>query len=554
MLRNARYTALRTIKTLHTPIYDGSDLKTRQNLLHHIALLEKVLLSASYDRSMLYSGKYKRLPQIISGNDTVNVNYVMKEFLTSVQLAEAENPNVQRNPATKLGKIGLQMFMDCHQDNITALGTSLTNGLFERYNRNPTQEMAQGIELALTKVRTFLQDNRILVQEPHEIDQLVEKICSHNQKNAAAIKKVLSQLDYNLVSDDVVRVTRGRRTDDETEVSKGWKYPTGIIDSNEAYLRSLQIPKNNLVSVNSPMLVLVHDGTLKDANNVLPALHYAAKQKKSLFIIVNGECKGDALAAITINNNKNKRQNVDSQAIIAKYSARDHNGLTLQENVDFLKFLKLPQGLGSVYSPDFSEYVPSSASAAQFFGSLESLKATTGEAFLYNSGTNIQNAAMRTTVTLLVGGQSEFEIDHRRAELDHIINNVLCHGMAQGWIPGHGIALAKSIKPLENVSKQDPFFLGIEAVVANLTTTMENALNNLYGAHKYQAAKLIAETIFDPEFTTAFLPHRCSVVDRGVLEPWNKVDQTLGGVMTFIKLITTCDVLVTRFFDKPRKD
>ncbi|SCU80410.1 LADA_0B07250g1_1 [Lachancea dasiensis] len=552
MLRTARWTtvtASRSVKTLHTPIYNGSELTTRQNLLSHIGLLEKILISASYDRSMLYSGKYKKLPQVISGNDSVNVNFVLKEFLTSLQLAEAENLNIQRDPSVKLGKIGLQLFMDCHQGNVTAFGALLSRALLESYNKCPTREMVFELETALKKVQTFLRENRVVSQEPRDIDRLVHKMCTH-EKNAASIIRVLRELDYNLVSDDVVRVARGKRTQDDIEVSKGWKFATGVIDTNDAYLRSLQVHKNKLVSISSPMLVLVHDGHLREANNILPALHYATKQKKNLVLVVNGDCKGDALAAITIHNNKNRRQNVDSQVVVLKYSSR--RGKVLQEDLDFITFLKLPHGMGSIYSPTISEFVPSSASASQFFGTLESLKATTGEAFLYNSGIDIQNDASRTTVTLHVGGQSEFEIDHRRAELDHVINNVLCHGLSQGWVPSQGVSLAKCVKVLE--SSSDAHHLGNQALIENLTAPLENALRNSYGAQKYQASRLVTETINDLQFTNAYLPDKTSTIEHGILEPWNKLDQTLSGVTSFIKLVASCEILVTRFFDKPRKD
>ena len=556
MLRKTTLLSVRTVKTLHTPIYDGRKLGTRQNLLTYIGLLEKITNAASFNKSLLYTGKYKKLPQVISGNDAVQMEHMVKEFLTSLQLSEAMNSQQQRDPANKLGKIGLQLFMDCHQDNVTALSTSITRRLMEYWHRCPTPEMITAIESSLLKVREYLENNKLVLQDPRDIDQLVEKIAS-SPENADAIRKVLTELNYKLISDDVVRVTRGRRREDEIEISKGWKYPSGVLDTNEGYIRSLELPKNKLVALNTPSLVLVHDGTLREANTILPSLHYAAKKQQPLVIVVNGDCIGDALVAITINNNKNRRQGIKSQAIVLRYMARDHKDVQLVENRDFLEFLKLPHGLGSVYSPKFSEHVPSSASASQFFGSIESLKATTGEAFLYNTqlpGQEIHNEALRTTISLHVGGNSEFEIDHRRAELDHVINNVLCHGLAQGWIPSQGIALAKSITALESVPSHDASFLGNEAVTDSLTFPLHTAMTNLYATNKYEASKLMAETIADPSFTTAYLPKECSVVSRGLLEPWNKIDKTLTGATSFLKLIASCDVLVTKIFDKPKKE
>lgn len=91
-------------------------------------------------------------------------------------------------------------------------------------------------------------------------------------------------------------------------------------------------------------------------------------------------------------------------------------------------------------------------------------------AFLYNTqdaDDEINNSSLRTTVTVNVGGESEFEIDQRRAALDNIINNILCHGLAQGFVPSYGVALAKSIANLDagNVDKSNLQSVGKYAVM-----------------------------------------------------------------------------------------
>ena len=212
---------------------------------------------------------------------------------------------------------------------------------------------------------------------------LIDKL-AFTQQDATTMKNVMDQLNYELPSDDIVRVVRGNTMEDTIDLSKGWKYRAGVLDTNEPYLRSLQIDKKKLVTVSESSLVLIFDGTLRDADKIQPSLHYATKQKQSLLLIVNGDVTGDALAAITINNNKNNRNGNPSKTIILKYFDKDHDNISLQENYDLVKFCQLPQGLGSIYSPKFSEYVPSSASANLFFGSMEAIKATTGECFLYN--------------------------------------------------------------------------------------------------------------------------------------------------------------------------
>lgn len=89
MIRRLNKTSIRTVKTLHTPVYDGKQFVTRQYLLHHIALLDKVLNATSYNKSILYTGKYKKLPQLITSQDSVRVNNVVRDMLESLQMDEA---------------------------------------------------------------------------------------------------------------------------------------------------------------------------------------------------------------------------------------------------------------------------------------------------------------------------------------------------------------------------------------------------------------------------------------------------------------------------------
>lgn len=309
---------------------------------------------------------------------------VLREFLDSLQIDEATNTELQLDSSRKLGKVGLQLFLDCTRDNLTLNSTSLTSSLLECYFKYPEKEVVNGIKIGLRYIRGFLEQNKIMVKGQNDIDALVDQF-TMSSLDSQSVKNVLRAVNYQLFSDDIVRVINGNKTYDEIDVSKGWKYPAGILDTNEAYLRSLDLPNKKLVSVDKKMLVLMYDGTLRDANKILPTVTYARNLKKSVLLIVKGDCTGDALTSITINNNRNKRENNESRIIIMKYSNKANKNLALQENHDFVKFLRLPCGYDSIYSPEYSPLVPSKMCADKYYGSVESIKATTGEAFLYNS-------------------------------------------------------------------------------------------------------------------------------------------------------------------------
>lgn len=552
----------RSIKTLHTPTHFG-DVSTRSNLMSKVKLLDEILSRVSYDRSVLYTPKYKRIPQLITSRDTVRMGTLIRNFTDNLTMDQAYNNAKQLDPQEKIGKVGLELFIDCNKNHITPLSAHLSVMLMEIYNRYDSNSgFLERMLDELAEVRSFLAANKFQLKDRADIDMLVDKL-SFTQQDAATIKDVLYQLDYNLFSDDIVRVVKGNTMHDSIDLSKGWKYQAGILDSNDAYLRSLEIDKKKLVSISEPSLVLLFDGTLRDADKIQPSLHYAAKKRQSLLLIVNGDVKGDALTAITINNNKNRRDGNPSKVVILRYFDKDHNNIALQENYDLMKFCKLPEGLGSIYSPKFSGYVPSSASAKLYYGSIESIKATTGECFLYNPtvdmGDETKVNSLQTSVTVKIGGQSEFEIDQRRASIDNILNEILCHGLRDGFVPGHGIALAKAAHHISQLPLKEDSLLARSVrneLLEALTRPMDKAIENKYACSRFARAKAISGTMEVVSFQHAVLPDSDTPTDTltgGDVEPWTKLDQTLDNVSNFVKLITSCNAYITRIFEKPKR-
>ncbi|CCE61485.1 hypothetical protein TPHA_0A04100 [Tetrapisispora phaffii CBS 4417] len=555
----------RTLKTLHTPVYKINTLPTREILLQKIIDLDNILCQSSHNKFLLYQWKYRNTPQLITSDDYLISQKVVKDYIESLQQDDANSKGLQRHKESKLGKIGIQLFLECHNNNVTQLSTSLATGIMKIYNKNPSKSTLEGIKLAFDLLRNFLNENKIQINDKEEVNAVVKKQLNDNEKDIQIVNKVLESIDYNLFSDDIVRFVRGNTFLDNLEVTKGWKFCDGIIASNEPYLRSLDIPKKKLVSIDSDLLVLMVDGKLTEANKILPSIKYATRSNKSLVLIIDGEVKGDALAAISMNNNKNKRNNNVSRTIILKYNPASFNGISLQENHSLINYLKLPLGVSSIYSPNFSEFAPSKVSADNFFGSLNSIKATTGEAFLYSDSSwdmtsDPDMQFIRKTVTVHVGASSKVEIDQRIGKLDNLVNNILCNGLAEGFLPSYGTSLIKCIpliSKLESSIDDTDVKLGINAVMDALQLSMISSLKNLSGHKLIQVTNNITETAYNSSFEQAKIGNTDEFIDLvklGILEPWNKVDTTLQNTLKFINAMTSFNIVVSKVFEKPKKE
>ena len=152
MLRKAvgRGGSIRSIKTLHTPVFKTNDLATKQALLDDIKLLDKIVNSTSHNKSLLSTGKYRTKPQIITSQDTVKLQNVVREFLDRIQMEQSMADPKQVDLKQKLSKIGLQLFVDCHDRNIIPMSTTLSHILMQQYNQSPTRETLNGIQQSLS--------------------------------------------------------------------------------------------------------------------------------------------------------------------------------------------------------------------------------------------------------------------------------------------------------------------------------------------------------------------------------------------------------------------
>lgn len=562
----------RSLKTKFTVVHHLQHTKQQNDvLLGQIKLIDKVVNTVTRNKNILHKDKYKKTPQLISGNDYNRLDYVIKNYIKSMELDNAIHNN-HRSNESKLGMIVLQLLRECGDGIFHPLTLFLVSKLLNTYNTYPYKETLGGIILGLDTVLKTLNQNKIMIQKPDDIVKLIDSLVV-SSRDQNVIKQVLQKLDYKLYSDDIVRVIPGKKMHDEIELTKGWKFLTGIVSNNEPYLRSLDIPKKKLISLQKDTLVLVCDGYLQDMKQILPTIAYMNKIQKSVLLLISGECSGEVMAAITINNNKNKRNGKAMKTIVMKYNPKEHNDMSIQENQYLLQFLKLPKGMQSIFSSEYSETIPSTVSEAQYFGHIESLKATTGEALLYNDIPNQENnnnkSQLHTTIDLKVGGESELEIDIRRNQLDHIINDVICEGLSSGFVTGFGVSLVKTIPVVSKLLDSRLNIhdintrIGIEAVLDCLSQPMETSLKNEFGTNVHRVSQCISKTITEPNPTLAYLPlssqsgssHRPNsgedLASIGILEPYSKIQAAIQATSHFLSLFTSCNTVITSIMETP---
>ncbi|CCF57055.1 hypothetical protein KAFR_0C00600 [Kazachstania africana CBS 2517] len=546
--------SIRTLKTNSSHIYSLKAAECQIEFLSHITKWDAILNSISNSKSLLYANKYDTKPRVFSSDDHTQLTFLIKRHLDSLLFSQ-----------DKLGRIGLNLFLDIFQDRLTTpLATTLLASLLGQIRLNFHFDTIQAVITGLEHVRIFLANNRVFIDSPKAIGEFIDNL-GIDPESHEITSKVLKEIDYKLSTDDIVRAARGTHRYDVVDVSKGWKWTSGIPETDEKYLRSIFIKNNKFVSINGGALVLIYDGDLIETRGISPTLDYMNNEGRSLVLIVTGTCEKDALNMIAINNNKNKRKGKNVKTVLLKYNSVENGNLSIQENFDLLEFLSLPNGVGSIYSPKFSDNIPSSRCANQYYGTLESLKATIGEAFLYNSNglseVNTSSPCLKKRVTINVGGETMAGIDDRRNMYDNLFNNLLCHGLSEGFIPSYGISLVKSIPYLRrkvitsSLSMNER--LGYDILLSALTSPMERALMGEFYYRKHEATAAIIKTMENTKFTDAYLTVTCArpqnVLRGAKMEPWNKVDDTLRNIINFIKVITSCGNVIAKTFEKPRR-
>lgn len=566
----------RHLKKLYTPIENISENKS------NVVLRD---LSFIYENIML-RGDNGKLPSVLLENNrstkkAISVMKTKKEFISwleryTFEIEEKHILSLKEGAKNNVNSIALKSLLTSIKQVNCDVNLSLvlkmcisfiqvydmTDKLYKRHQLDEFIAVIKNLELKLRLLTT----KELTI---HEIQSLIDK---NFKEHKTILESILKILNYKITSQDQVRIVRSDGIDDQIDIHDGWRLNNGVKSNNDRYLSSINLldttSRKNLkvMSINGGAKTLVMDGiTIRDAEFFKNMLNFLKISNQSIIIFINGDIKNEALVDISMWNNKNKREGLQSKCIIIPVRDNDSTVIDgsipkLCEDLDFLNFINLPNSQLSIlnnYTPIDFQSLQSAEDFELFFGEIDSIKFTNGESFVYSKkGSEKINdlfknyakdgyifpKSLKTTITLKCGGDTLIEMDDKRSQLDYVLNEYLYSIFTSGGIKTTNIEflLNKIIRkvvaeqnehtPLIRADKYLKMFE--ELAIENNAFGQVNNVEKLKALYEYMQSD-------DTEKPSRFTD----------IQPLSEIANSLFVVLSFIKLFCSTDVVITNQFD-----
>ncbi|XBW35432.1 hypothetical protein QEN19_000998 [Hanseniaspora menglaensis] len=564
----------RHLKKLYTPIRNITHDKNNKIVSNLKFVYENIiskgengLLPSIYLENNLSSKK----PISIIKNNKQFINWLERY---TFEIEEREILSLKEDNINNVNSIALKSLMtfikQVNYDVDMRLVFKMCIDFVQLYDMSDDLHKREQLEEFITLIKKIELKLRSLTTKEITKQEIQSLIDTNFKEHKTILESILKILQYKITSQDQVRIVRSDTIDDQIDIHDGWKLNNGVKSDNDRYLSSINLldttSRKNLkvMSINGNVKTLVMDGiTIRDPVYFKNMLNYLKITNQSIVIFINGDIKNEALIEICMWNNKNKREGLSSKCIIIPVRDNDSTVLDgsmpkLSEDLDFLNFINLANSQLSIlneFTPINFPELQSAEDFELFFGQIDSLKFTNGESFIYSKegSEKINNLlklyasdgyifpdSLKTTITLKCGGENLIEMDDKRTQLDHILNEFFYSVFTSGGLKTNNIVflinkvIREIIAETETKFIREQHYLKMfeEMAIPKSIFGKSSGVDSIKALQSYLTKS--DEEIINESFN---------------IEPLSKPVNSLFVVLSFIKLYCSTDIVVTNQFD-----
>jgi len=412
---------------------------------------------------------------------------------------------------------------------------------------NP-MDIRRGINAAVHNVIDNLAD----ISRPISSKEEIAQVATISANGDAAIGKLISDAMEQVGKEGVITVQDGKTMEDEMEVVEGMKFDRGYISP---YF--ITDAKSQTCTVENPYILLC-DSKISSVQTIVPVLEQVLKSSRPLVMIAE-DVEGEALAVLIVNKLRgnakvcavkapgfgdNRKENLQDIAILT--------GATLISNDVGIKLedCKIDH-LGScgkmTINKDDSIILNGSGGSAEIEERCEVLREMTENTNSEYEKEQIQKRLAKLSggvAVIKVGGSSEVEVGEKKDRVDDALNATRA-AVAEGIVPGGGIALLNSSTKLDNIEvKNRDQTVGIEIVTKALGLPAKQIMKNA-GMEGSVIIGKIQEQDSPTYGMNAATGEYVDMIEAGIIDPTKVVRTALADAAGVASLMTTTEAMVT---------
>jgi len=434
----------------------------------------------------------------------------------------------------------------------TTTATLLAHGIVREGTKavaagmNP-MDLKRGIDLAVKAVVADLERNSKKVTASEEIAQ----VGTISANGDAEIGQLIANAIHQVGNDGVIAVEQARSLRTELEIVEGMKFDRGYISpyfvTNTGKM---------LVELENPY-VLIYEKKLSALQEFLPILESVVRTGKPLLIVAE-DVEGEALATLVVNRLRGGLKVAavkgpaygDLRKVMLEDIAILTGGRLISDDVG----IKLEQAtldmLGRarkvMIDKEHTTIIDGAGANADVKARVDGIKAqingTTSDFDREKLQERIAKLASGVAI-IRVGGATEVEVRERKDRIDDAVHATRA-AVAEGILPGGGVALLRATRALEKLSGENADQRhGVEIVRKTLSWPARQIAINSGEDGSIVVGRILENDTYTYGFD-AQTGEFGDLVGEGIIDPAKVVRTALQGAASIAGLLITTEVMI----------
>jgi len=414
---------------------------------------------------------------------------------------------------------------------------------------NP-MSVKRGIEKAVEKMTKALDELATKITKHEEIKQIATISANNDPEIGAIIAEAMEKVG----KDGTITIAEAKGIDTTLEVVEGMQFDKGYV--SPYFVTNAE---KMTVELDNP-LIFITDKKISSIKDLLPLLEKVMEKGQRPFLIIADDIEGEALATLVVNKikaglpvcavkapafgDRRKAMLQDIAVLTGATVISEEVGLSLEDSD--------PAHLGKAKKIKISKEETTIIEGA---GNPKMLQERIAQirAEIANATSDYDIEKLEDRLAKLVGGvavinvgaATETELKEKKARVDDALNATRA-AVAEGIVPGGGVALLRAVKALETLNLAGDEQIGVE-IIRKAAYAPATAIANNCG----KMGNLIAEKIFERQGSWGYnglTDDFADLMKDGVIDPVLVTKSALANAASISGLLITIAAMIT---DKP---
>ena len=413
--------------------------------------------------------------------------------------------------------------------------------------------LSRGIHRAVEAVSKSILSMATPINEKNKKELM--QIATIAGNNDPSIGNVLADAFLKVGKDGVITVEEGKQSETTVDVVEGMQFDRGFLSPH-----FVTDAESQVCELENPY-ILIFEEKISSAKNLVPLLEAVSKSGKPLVVIAE-DVEGEALATLVVNKLRGIVQSVAikapgygdrRKAILGDLAVLTGGQAIFKDlgiSLDAIKLSDLGRAKKVIIEAENTTLVGGAGSKDAIDGRAKQIRAEIETTTSDYDREKLQERLAKLAggvAQINVGAVTETEMKERKALIDDAKSAVQA-ALAEGIVPGGGVALLKSEKAIESLigkgDLSDDEAMGARIVKQALRYPLEAIAGNA-GMDGSVVVNRVRHMKGKNDGYDADKGEYCDLVSAGVIDPAKVVRTALQNASSVAALLLTTDSLVT---------